>query len=151
MHQVCPPIVSILPNGTGHSFSADRTPPDFPDRAGKGNPGGETDCNGLFMDINFKRIGLVLAIPMVLLAGYLLVYALLRLGGWLKVSHDGWHANALELRGWRMVTAFWLLEAFHFLLQLESGWRQNRHVHRRLQAPAEPPVSDVVVEVVSLA
>lgn len=92
----------------------------------------------------------LLALPVSPLALYVFVYMTLRFLGFLSVTAGGWHAGGLSLKGKSFLSAFGLFTAFQPLLRLESA---TAGLLEKIQGAetAETVVSEVVVEVVSMA
>lgn len=92
----------------------------------------------------------VLALLMAPPAVYLFSYCLLRLCGVLSVGAGGWHAGSLAVGDRTFFPAFALFRSYRPLLRLESAcarkWKRSSAA-----GAAEQVVSDVVVEVVSMA
>lgn len=100
---------------------------------------------GVFQNVSQGLI-LLLALPFLLAAGYVAVYAVLRCWGKLCVNADGWHAGSVQLGRRVVCSALRLFAAFQSPMRLESALARLFKAKRREQA-----VSEVVVEVIPLA
>lgn len=91
-----------------------------------------------------------MALPALPVFGYFAVYFLFRIGGKLSVNAAGWHAGGIEFSDRIMVTALGLFSFFQPVMRLESALARGMG---KLTggSPREQGVSDVVVEVVSMA
>lgn len=94
-------------------------------------------------------IGLLPALPLTPLAGYVWLYLLLRCAGKLRVGAKGWHAASVHWGDRVVLPALRMFGFFQPLLRMESGIA--RRVARRLRRKRGQTVSEVVVELVPFA
>ncbi len=108
---------------------------------------GATDLTDVSMNMIPETTGFWLALPLLPPAIYAGLYVALRMVGKLCVSRDGWQAASICLAGAIVVTALALFRFFERPLCWESRMRRCLGGKNR----QDEPVSEVVVEVVSIA
>lgn len=80
--------------------------------------------------------------------GYVGIYLCFRCWGKLRVNAEGWHASAIFAGPRVVLSALRLFGVFQPLLRFESGLFRKLGTLFRPDSSREPPVSEVVVELV---